>query len=57
MTKGNFDRVSCEEASGPTSQDRDAQALACITNEQAFASWERFKAMRERYVAAVLETA
>lgn len=57
MTKGNFDWVSCEEASGPTSQDRDAQALACITNEQAFASWERFKAMRERYVAAVLETA
>lgn len=57
MTKGNFDRLSSEQAVQPTSQDRDAQALACITDEQAFASWERFKAMRERYVAAVLETA
>lgn len=36
-------------------QSRDAQALACITDEQAFESWERFKATRERYVAAVLE--
>lgn len=57
MTKGNFDRLSSEQAVQSTSQDRDAQALACITDEQAFASWERFKAMRERYVTAVLEIA
>lgn len=38
-------------------RDRDAQALACITDEQAFASWERFREMRTRYVEAVFEEA
>lgn len=36
-------------------QDRDALALAAMTDEQAVESLNRFKVMREDYVAAVLE--
>ena len=35
-------------------KERDAEALKHMTDEQALASWERFKEKRDIYVRAVL---
>lgn len=34
--------------------DRDAACLPLLTDEQALATWERIKAVRKAYVAAIL---
>lgn len=47
--------VSVDRVPAMPVQDRDALALAAMTDEQAAASLDRFNVMRKQYVAAVLE--
>lgn len=38
----------------PAREDLESRALSQLTDDQAMATWERFKAVQKAYVAAVL---
>lgn len=38
----------------PAREDLESRALSQLTDEQATATWERFKAVQKAYVAAAL---
>lgn len=39
----------------PAREDLESRALSQLTDEQAMATWERFKAGQKAYVAAIIE--
>jgi len=45
---------NCTKSQTGVASDRDALCLPLMTDEQALATWERLKAARKAYVAAVL---
>jgi hypothetical protein len=49
--------IRIEETPEAVVHDREQRALAAMTDEQAFASYERLKAVQRNYVLRVLETA